>query len=140
MYIDLITDRTERVAVGARLQVGGRWFVVAAARHAGTRWLVHFEGIDDRTAAEPLANLALLADPLDIEPGAGDLYVHDLIGSEVVDTAGTSYGRCTSVLANPAHDILELDDGSLVPVVFVVSAEPGRVVIDPPQGLFDLGQ
>jgi hypothetical protein len=25
-----------------------------------------------------------------------------------------------------------------VPVVFVVSAAPGRVVIDPPEGLFDL--
>ncbi len=140
VYVDLITDRTERVAVGARLQAGGTWFVIVAARPAGTRWIVHFEGIDDRTAAEPLANLPLLAEPLDVRPGADDLYVHDLIGSEVVDAAGVSHGRCTSVLANPAHDILELEDGSLVPVVFVVSAEPGRVVIDPPQGLFDLGQ
>ena len=40
--------------------------------------------------------------------------------------------------ANPAHDILELESGALVPVVFVVSATPGRLVIDPPEGLFDL--
>jgi 16S rRNA processing protein RimM len=47
-------------------------------------------------------------------------------------------GTCTSVLANPAHDILELDNGGLVPVVFVVEATEGRVVVDPPEGLFDL--
>lgn len=136
IYIDLITDREERLAVGARLQAGGRWLTVAMARRAGTRWLVHFEDVPDRTAAEKLVNLPLLAEPL---PDTGDgLYVHDLIGAEVVDTSGTVLGTCTSVLANPAHDILELDNGGLVPVVFVVEATQGRVVVDPPEGLFDL--
>lgn len=136
IYIDLITDREERLAVGARLQAGGRWLTVATARRAGTRWLVHFEDVPDRTAAEKLVNLPLLAEPL---PDTGDgLYVHDLIGAEVVDTSGTVLGTCTSVLANPAHDILELDNGGLVPVVFVVEATQGRVVVDPPEGLFDL--
>ena len=136
IYIDLITDREERLAVGARLQAGGRWLTVASARRAGTRWLVHFDDVPDRTAAEKLVNLPLLAEPL---PDTGDgLYVHDLIGAEVVDTAGTVLGTCTSVLANPAHDILELDNGGLVPIVFVVEATEGRVVVDPPEGLFDL--
>jgi 16S rRNA processing protein RimM len=136
IYIDLITDREERLAVGARLQAGGRWLTVASARRAGTRWLVHFDDVPDRTAAEKLVNLPLLAEPL---PDTGDgLYVHDLIGAEVVDTAGTVLGTCTSVLANPAHDILELDNGGLVPIVFVVEATAGRVVVDPPEGLFDL--
>lgn len=136
IYIDLITDREERLAVGARLQAGGRWLTVASARRAGTRWLVHFDDVPDRTAAEQLVNLPLLAEPL---PDTGDgLYVHDLIGAAVVDTTGTVLGTCTSVLANPAHDILELDNGGLVPVVFVVEAGDGRVVVDPPDGLFDL--
>ena len=47
-------------------------------------------------------------------------------------------GRCTGVVANPAADLLELDSGALVPVVFVVDHTPGRVTIDPPEGLFDL--
>lgn len=136
IYIDLITDREERLAVGARLQAGGRWLTVASARRAGTRWLVHFDDVPDRTAAEQLVNLPLLAEPL---PASADgLYVHDLIGAEVVDTTGAVLGTCTSVLANPAHDILELDNGGLVPVVFVVEATEGRVVVDPPEGLFDL--
>lgn len=136
IYIDLITDREERLAVGARLQAGGKWLTVATARRAGTRWLVHFEDVPDRTAAEKLVNLPLLAEPL---PDTGDgLYVHELIGAEVVDTTGAVLGTCTSVLANPAHDILELDNGGLVPIVFVVEATAGRVVVDPPEGLFDL--
>lgn len=136
IYVDLITDREERLAVGARLQLGGRWFTIERAKPAGTRWLVHFAEVADRTVAEGLVNQSLLAEPL---PATGDgLYVHDLIGAMVVDTAGAELGTCTAVLANPAHDILELDSGGLVPVVFVVSAEPGRVVVDPPDGLFDL--
>ena len=136
IYVDLITDRTERLAIGARLQLGARWLTVAAARPAGTRWLVHFTGFDDRTAVEVLQGQPLLAEPL-ADDGDG-LYVHDLIGAEVVDTTGAVIGRCTAVLANPAHDILELDTGGLVPVVFVVSAAEGQIVIDPPDGLFDL--
>ena len=139
IYVDLITDRTERLAPGARLQAGDRWLTVAASRPAGTRWFVQFAGVADRTAAEALVNLPLLAEPLPpaaISPDA--MYVHDLIGAEVVDATGTAFGRCTAVLANPAHDIMELESGALVPVVFVVSVAGGRVVIDPPDGLFDL--
>jgi 16S rRNA processing protein RimM len=132
----LVSDRTERLAVGKQLQVGTRTVTITAARPAGPRWLVHFQGIDDRNAAELLANQPVLGESLPSNPD--DLYVHDLIGADVVDGAGTSYGKCTAVLANPAHDILELESGALVPVVFVVSATPGRIVIDPPEGLFDL--
>jgi 16S rRNA processing protein RimM len=41
-------------------------------------------------------------------------------------------------VANPASDLLELDSGALVPIVFVVDHAEGRVTIDPPDGLFDL--
>jgi 16S rRNA processing protein RimM len=43
-----------------------------------------------------------------------------------------------AVVANPAHDLLELESGALVPVVFIVDAAAGLVTIDPPEGLFDL--
>jgi 16S rRNA processing protein RimM len=136
--VELMTDRVERLAVGARLQLGTRWLTVAAARPAGNRWLVHFEGFDDRTAVEVLQGQPLLAEPLPPTDDEDALYVHDLVGADVVDAAGASYGRCTAVLANPAHDILELESGALVPVVFVVEHTPGRIVIAPPDGLFDL--
>ena len=49
-------------------------------------------------------------------------------------------GRRPGVLAveaNPAHDLLVLEGGGLVPMVFVVEHEGDRVVIDPPDGLLD---
>ena len=64
--------------------------------------------------------------------------VGDLIGADVVGVDQQSYGRCVAVVANPAHDLLELESGALVPVVFIVATAPGRLTIDPPEGLFDL--
>ncbi len=64
--------------------------------------------------------------------------MHELIGTAVVDADGTPRGTCIAVIANPAADLLELDTGALVPVVFVTEHSADRVVIDPPDGLFDL--
>ena len=141
IYVDLLTDRTERVAVGARLKAGDKWLTVAAARRAADRWLVKFDEIPDRTAAEAHSGMRLSAEPLPASDHEG-LYVHELVGARVVGVDGTDYGPCVSVLANPAHDILELEGGGLVPVVFVQSVsgagDSRRIVIDPPEGLFDL--
>ena len=60
---------------------------------------------------------SLRAEPLD-DPEA--LWVHDLVGAEVATPDGRTWGRVVGVLANPAHDLLELDSGTLVPVVFVI--------------------
>lgn len=135
--VHLVTDRTERLDVGARLLVGATWCTVRSARRTNDRWLVALEGIDDRDAAARLAHLPLRAEPLDEREDG--LYVDELIGAEVVEVGGTARGRCVAVVANPAHDLLELADGSLVPVVFVVGIESGVITIDPPEGLFDLG-
>ena len=58
--------------------------------------------------------------------------------ADVVGVDQQAYGRCVAVVANPAHDLLELESGALVPVVFIVDATAGLVTIDPPEGLFDL--
>jgi 16S rRNA processing protein RimM len=134
--VQLITDRTERVAPGARLLVGMKWMTVAASRLLGERWLVRFEGVDDRTGAEKLTNAVLRAEPIDDD--GDELWVHQLIGSRVVDVDGVDRGVCVAVIDNPAHDLLELDSGALVPVTFVVSCTSGVTTIDPPEGLFDL--
>ena len=51
---------------------------------------------------------------------------------------GTSVGTVTEVQANPASDLLVLDTGALVPVVFITEHGGGTLTIDPPEGLFDL--
>ncbi len=137
VYVTLITDRTERLDPQARVCAGTRWLTVAASRPQSHRWLVEFDGVTDRNAAEQLTGRILLASPLPQESGGDDLWVHDLIGSRVVETGGVERGSCTAVLANPANDLLELDGGWLVPVTFVVSYADGVITIDPPDGLFD---
>ncbi|MCU1501052.1 MAG: rimM [Ilumatobacteraceae bacterium] len=137
LYVDLVTDRSSRLDTGARVRAGQVWLTVVAARPQTRRWLVRFEGIDDRNAADQLVGKLLYAVPLEEVPDPDDLWVHDLIGSRVVETDGTARGTCTGVIANPAHDILELDDTWLVPVTFVVAASDGVITIDPPDGLFE---
>jgi 16S rRNA processing protein RimM len=133
--VEVVTNRPEqRFAPGSMLDCDlGRLEVVAGRPHQG-RWLVTFAGIEDRTAAEGLRGLVLLAEPLDEE---GVLWVHELIGSEVIGVDGRTHGRVQAVEANPASDLLVLPGERLVPLVFVVDYQPGRVVIDPPAGLLD---
>ena len=139
LYVDLMTDRTERLAVGARVQAKGKWLEVQSAKPAGTRWLVQFVGLADRTAAEAFVGTPLLAEALPTNADDG-WYVHDLIGATVADADGQVFGTCVAVVANPAHDLLELDSGALVPVVFITAIIGERVTIAPPEGLFDLSE
>ncbi|MDQ1396476.1 MAG: rRNA processing protein RimM [Acidimicrobiaceae bacterium] len=135
VIVDLITDRSERVAAGSVLQsTRGPMAILQSSPHLG-RWIVAFEGVLDRTAAEGLRGLVLSAEPI---ADAETLWIHELIGCAVVDTAGAALGAVVSVEANPASDLLVLDGGALIPLHFVVSHEPGRVTVDPPDGLFDL--
>ena len=138
LYVSLITDRVERLAPGARLLSGSQWLTVVESRQQRHRWLVRFEGVGDRTSAEKLTNSVLLAEPLTEDDDDDALWVHELIGSRVVDQQGIERGTCIAVIDNPAHDILELDTGALIPVIFVVSCTDGLAVVDPPEGLFDL--
>jgi 16S rRNA processing protein RimM len=135
------SNRPERTAPGAVLYAGERELVVDAARPHQGRMLVRFAGVEDRTAAERLLGVELTADPLAGAAGVLDddeLWVHEVVGAEVVDRAGAPVGRVTAVEANPAHDLLVLDGGVLVPMVFVVEQRDGVLVIDPPDGLLDL--
>lgn len=139
VFVDLTTDRIERVAVGARLFTRERWYTVVQSHRSNQRWRVHLDGVDDRTAAEALTGAVLHAEPID-DPDA--LWIHHLIGATIVETDGTSRGRCVSVIDNPAADLLELDSGALVPANFITDVVPGNdgavVTIDPPEGLFEL--
>lgn len=130
--VTLLSDRTDRLEPGSELTGDGRTFRVVAGRRHGRGWLVHFDGIDDRDTAESLRGLVLHAAA---DEDAEGLWVHRIIGLEVVDVDGVPRGRITAVQENPAHDLLVLDDGTLVPAVFIVSADD-RVVVDAPDGLF----
>ncbi len=135
VFVDLTTDRAERAAVGSRLWIDGAWRTVTFSQPAKQRYRMHLDGVDDRDQAEALSGAAILAEPID-DPDA--LWVHRLIGATVVEVDGTERGVCTSIIDNPAADLLELDSGALVPANFVTSATDGVVTIEPPEGLFEL--
>jgi 16S rRNA processing protein RimM len=139
VIVSMITNRPEeRVVSGFVFSTDrGDLTLLSATPHQG-RWIVAFEGVRDRDGAEALRGTVLMAEPL--AGGADDdtLWIHELIGAEVVDVDGQSYGSVEAVEANPASDLLVLPGGKLVPLVFVVSGPTaGRLVIDPPAGLFD---
>jgi 16S rRNA processing protein RimM len=134
VVVSLVTNRTERLARGTVLTTEDGELRVVEARPLGDRWLVSFEGVDSRESSERLRGKVLRASPID-DPDAW--WVHELVGSEVVDVSGRSIGTVTAVVASPASDLLELADGTLIPLRFAVERSPGRIVVDVPDGLID---
>ena len=121
---------------------------VASSRSQGAKLVVRFDGVDDRNAAEALRRTQLfvsaatrpqLSDP-------DDFYDTDLVGLSAVDPAGEPLGTVTAVEHGAGGDRLVVTrDGHdhLVPFVSVivprVDLAAGRVVVDAPEGLFELG-
>jgi 16S rRNA processing protein RimM len=135
VLVALTTDRVERVDPGTVLTTDLGELTVAASRPHQDRWIVTFAGHETREQAEALRGQVLRAAPLD-DPA--ELWVHDMVGAEVLTTAGDRLGRCVAVVANPAADLIELDGGALIPVAFVVDHAPGTLTVDPPDGLLDI--
>lgn len=131
-----ITNVDARFAVGSVLFDGERELRVESSRRHRDGWLVKFGGIDDRSAAERLRRTTLTAEADGQAPDEG-FWVHDLVGASVTDPSGELIGTVDAVQVNPAHDLLVLDTGELVPVVFIAEVAPGHVVIDAPEGLVD---
>jgi 16S rRNA processing protein RimM len=138
VVVDLLGEAV-RLAPGSVLQTDGGSVTVVSARPHQDRWVVVLDGVSTREGAEALRGTELRAEPIDV-PDA--LWLHDLLGATVVDTAGEVLGTIEAVLPNPANDLLQLDGGALVPVTFVVGWDEGagsrRLVVDPPSGLLEL--
>ena len=136
IFVQLTTDRTERISPGARFHARDGLITVESSRVLGNgRIIARFDAFDDRTQAERWINVELFAEPID-DPDA--LWVHEMISKHVVDQHGIDRGVCVTILANPAAEILELDSGHLVPSNFVTSIDGDTVEVDVPDGLFEL--
>lgn len=106
------------------------------------RVYVKFEGINTREAVEELRGSELLVPAVEEEDA---WYEHQLKGLEVVDTTGSILGKVAGIHPGAAQDLLDVltSEGAhvLVPMVYElmpeVDLESGRVILDPPGGLFD---
>lgn len=108
--------------------------------------IARLSGVTTKEQADALrgARLYVHRDRLPALPD--DEYYHaDLIGLEVFDTGGALLGRVKSVQNHGASDLLEIHGPGLKSTVllpFTLDAVPtvdlagGRIVADPPEGLF----
>ena len=139
VLVTLTTDLTaERTAPGAVFLLSGensqRLEVVSAHPHQD-KWRIKFKGIDDRNAADKLRNTDLHAEALaDTE----HVFVHELVGKTLIEPDGTERGEVISLVSNPASDLLELDNGQLVPMAFYLSHDSETVTVEVPDGLWEL--
>lgn len=147
--VEVRTDEPERrFAVGTTLlSTHATPLVIADARDHSGRLLLRFEGIDDRNAAEALRGTMLEADidPTEKPTDEDEYYDRQLIGLTAVRVDGSPLGSISDVVHLPGHDLLAVTHPSrgevLVPFVHEIVTEvdllEGRVIIDPPGGLFE---
>lgn len=107
-----VLDPAHDLAKGTELTVAGASHTVA--RRAGTdaRPLVRLAGVDDREAAAALGGERLLVSETQAPLGEGEWLTTELIGCEI-----EGVGVVTGVIAGPSCDVLELDGGTLVPLI-----------------------
>lgn len=106
------------VRAGLDVVAGERRLRIAGVRRHQAHVLTSFEGIGDVVGAKALMGARLLAAESDLAPPPAGAYRDgDLFGLHVVDAALGDLGRVTAVHHYPASDMLELEDGLLVPLL-----------------------
>jgi 16S rRNA processing protein RimM len=143
-------NAAERFAPGVVLRVSGLRgrdvLTITTARWHGERLLVSAQEVADRDTAEAMVRGVLHAEATDAEiEDPDEFHDHQLEGllAELAD--GTVVGTVTAVLHGAGGELLVLEapDGGELLVPFVAAIVPtvdlagGRVVLDPPEGLFD---
>ena len=124
-----------------RLWLGGREFEVERAERVHLGYLVALRGVLDRDRAAALRGQEVQVDRAELPAlEEGEMYAVDLIGYQVADAEGTVRGVVEGVEEAGPQDLLKLAGGVLVPLGLVreVSTESRRIVVDAPEGLFDL--
>ncbi|HTY41183.1 MAG TPA: ribosome maturation factor RimM [Thermoanaerobaculia bacterium] len=149
--VEVLTDFPERFSPGTRLLwrrgAEARELVVAGARPHGGGLLLTVEGCADVTAARALQGGELCVAEADAHPApAGYFYSHEVRGFRCEDGSGRLLGEAAGLEATPAGAMLTVAVGdgreALVPwtypIVVDVDREGRRIVLDPPEGLFEL--
>ncbi|MEM9707270.1 MAG: ribosome maturation factor RimM [Pseudomonadota bacterium] len=125
---------------------GGNSFDVTLTRPVKGGFAARLTGVISKEAAEALKGTRLYVDRDRLPDTDEDEYYHaDLIGVAVHDTGGALLGHVKAVLNHGASDLLELrlpdtSQTALLPFTRAhvpnVDLSAGRIVADPPEGLF----
>ncbi len=124
---------------------GQQSFSVSLIGQTKNGFTARLTGIQTKEQADALKGMRLFVDR-DVLPELPDdeFYHADLIGLDVYDTGGTLLGRVENVLNHGASDLLEIKpaSGETILLPFTIALVPtvdlraGRLVADPPDGLF----
>ena len=151
LSVEPVTSFPDRFQAGLQLawQKGDelRNLTVSAVRPHGNRLLILFEGVASVDEARGLCGGDLSVASTEAVPAPeGFYYSHELAGWRCEDREGRLLGTVIGLEKTTAGPLLEVDTpvkkGVLVPFIegFLVSIDRDlrRIVIDPPEGLFDL--
>ena len=120
-----VEDADHPLAEGTEVFLAARTHRVERRSGGDDRPLIRLSGIGDRKALASRRGELLLVDH---ELAQDEWLAADLVGCEV-----PGLGTVLRVLGGPSCDVLELDDGTLVPLVSdaIVSIDPGsrRIVV-----------
>jgi 16S rRNA processing protein RimM len=110
--VESASEEEGRFEVGAELIVDGALARVEVMRLVGgRRRAIKLDRPAERGAELSVRRVALPQLPDD------SFYVADLVGIDVFDENGARVGAVRDVLPGPANDVLELDNGLLLPLV-----------------------
>lgn len=122
---------------------------VVLTGETGGALVARLDGVTTKEEADALKGTALLADRARLPDLPEDEFYHaDLIGLAVFDTGGAELGRVKAVQDHGAGDLLEIHRAGLPATVLLpftretvptVDLRAGRIVADPPEGLFPDG-
>jgi 16S rRNA processing protein RimM len=145
--IKSFTARPEDVAgYGPLADEAGRRFAIRLAGAGKGVVIARLAGVEDRDRAAALRGLRLYLPRAALPPAAAEEFYHaDLIGLAAVTGDGTALGRIRAVHDFGAGDTLEIERPAAPPamvpftraIVPIVDLDAGRLVIEPPPGLFD---
>ncbi len=126
---------------------GARRFEIALTGQTAKGALIaRLSDVTTKEQADALRGVRLYAERSRLPALPEDEFYHaDLIGLEVFDTGGAALGRVKAVLNHGAGDLLEVHGPGLKSTVLLpftreavptVDLAAGRIVTDPPEGLF----
>jgi len=121
--------------------LGERDFEVERAERVNLGYLVALRGVADRDQAAALRGQEVRVDRAELPAlDEGEMYAVDLIGYEVSDPQGRIRGVVENLEEAGPQDLLRLAGGTLVPLSLVKEVQPEarRIVVDAPEGLFEL--
>jgi 16S rRNA processing protein RimM len=156
VVIESLTDGPDAIfAAGRRVFAGTRSGDVTPERqelqihHSSPfkgGWIVGFDGIPDKTAADTWRDRYLLVPEEEVDPPDEDeLFIHQIVGMRVMHVGGGEIGDVTEIFELPQGLVIEVRRPDRGPVLLpyddhtvrAVDAEQRVIHVDPVEGLLD---